>query len=36
VGAGLYSRGDVDLSKVATDRFVNRGVGLDVKSRLAR
>ncbi len=34
VGAGLYSQGDVDLSKVATDRFVNRGVGLDVKSRL--
>ena len=34
VGAGLYQRADVELDKVATDRFVNRGVGLDVKSQL--
>ena len=34
VRAGLYAAGDVDLSKVATDRFVNRGVGLDLKNRL--
>lgn len=34
VRAGLYQSADVDLGKVATDRFVNRGVGLDLKSRL--
>ena len=32
--AGLYKPGDVDLSKVATFEFVNRGVGLDVKKQL--
>jgi NitT/TauT family transport system substrate-binding protein len=34
VGAGLYEAGDVDLARVATLRFVNRGVGLDLKARL--
>ncbi len=34
VKAGLYKAGDVDLSKVATLRFVNRKVGLDVKAKL--
>jgi NitT/TauT family transport system substrate-binding protein len=34
VRAGLYKRGDVDLDKVATDRFVNRAVGIDAKARL--
>jgi NitT/TauT family transport system substrate-binding protein len=34
VKAGLYKPGDVDLSKVATTRFVNKGTGLDVKKRL--
>lgn len=34
VAAGLYKAGDVDLSKVATTQFVNRGTGLDVKRRL--
>ncbi len=34
VKAGLYQPGDVDPAKVATFRFVNRKVGLDVKSRL--
>jgi NitT/TauT family transport system substrate-binding protein len=34
VRAGLYQSADVALDKVATDQFVNRGVGLDVKSRL--
>jgi NitT/TauT family transport system substrate-binding protein len=34
VKAGLYKPGEVDLSKVATTRFVNRKVGLDVKAAL--
>ena len=35
VKAGLYQTGDVDLSKVATLQFVNRGVGVDSKAKLA-
>jgi len=34
VKAGLYKPGDVDLGRVATFQFVNKGVGLDVKKRL--
>ena len=34
VKAGLYKPGQVDLSKVATTEFVNKGVGLDVRKRL--
>lgn len=34
VKAGLYKAGEVDLSKVADYRFVNRGVGQDVKRAL--
>jgi NitT/TauT family transport system substrate-binding protein len=34
VRAGLYKAGEVDLSKVATYQFVNRGVGLDLKKQL--
>ena len=34
VRAGLYKPGDVDLSKVATTEFVNKGVGVDVRRRL--
>jgi NitT/TauT family transport system substrate-binding protein len=34
VKAGLYKAGEVDLSKVVTTQFVNKGVGLDVKKRL--
>ncbi len=34
VKAGLYKPGDVDLSKVATMQFVNKGVGLDVRKKL--
>ncbi len=36
VKAGLYKAGDVDLSKVATTQFVNKGVGLDVKKALVK
>ena len=34
VAAGLYRPGEIDLSRVATLRFVNRKVGLDLKARL--
>jgi NitT/TauT family transport system substrate-binding protein len=34
VKAGLYKPGQVDLSKVATTEFVNKGVGLDIRKRL--
>jgi NitT/TauT family transport system substrate-binding protein len=34
VKAGLYKPGEVDISKVATTQFVNKGVGLDVRRRL--
>ncbi len=36
VKAGLYKPGDVDLSKVATLQFVNKGVGQDVKKALVK
>lgn len=35
VKAGLYKAGEVDLAKVATFQFVNKGVGQDVKARLS-
>jgi len=35
VKAGLYKPGEVDLSKVVTTQFVNKGVGLDVRKKLA-
>ena len=34
VKAGLYKPGEIDLSKVATTQFVNKGVGLDIKKKL--
>jgi NitT/TauT family transport system substrate-binding protein len=34
VKAGLYKPGEVDLKKVATYQFVNKGVGQDVKAKL--
>jgi len=34
VKAGLYKPGDVNLSKVATLQFVNKGVGQDIKAKL--
>jgi NitT/TauT family transport system substrate-binding protein len=36
VKAGIYKAGEVDLAKVATDRFVNKGVGLEVKKALGK
>lgn len=34
VRAGLYRKGEVDLSQVATYQFVNHGVGVDLKKKL--
>lgn len=34
VSAGIIEAGEVDLSKVATTQFVNKGHGLDIKQRL--
>jgi NitT/TauT family transport system substrate-binding protein len=34
VKAGLYKTGEVDLSKVVTTQFVNKGVGVDVRKKL--
>lgn len=36
VKAGLYKPGEVDLSKVATTQFVNKGVGLDLRRQLVK
>ena len=36
VKAGLYKPGEVDLSKVATLQFVNKRVGMDIKTKLAK
>ncbi len=33
VKAGLYKPGEVDLSKVVTTQFVNKGVGLDIRKK---
>jgi len=35
VKAGLYKPGEIDLSKVVTTQFVNKGVGVDVRKKLA-
>jgi NitT/TauT family transport system substrate-binding protein len=35
VKAGLYKAGEIDLSKVATTQFVNKGVGVDVRKKLS-
>lgn len=34
VKAGLYRAGEIDLSKVATLQFVNKGVGKDIEAKL--
>jgi NitT/TauT family transport system substrate-binding protein len=34
VKAGLYKPGEIDLAKVATTQFVNKGIGLDVRKKL--
>lgn len=34
--AGIVSGDELDISKVATDAFVNKGVGLDIKKKLSQ
>ena len=34
IDSGIIEKGSVDISKVATDQFVNRGHGLDIKAKL--
>jgi len=36
VRAGLYKNGDVDLSRVANYRFIDKKVGIELKSQLTR
>jgi NitT/TauT family transport system substrate-binding protein len=36
VRAGLYKAGEIDVTRAVTDRFVNKGVGLDVRKALGR
>ena len=34
IDSGIIEKGSVDVNKVATDKFVNKGHGLDIKKRL--
>ena len=34
VDSGIIEEGSVDVNKVATDKFVNKGHGLDIKKNL--
>ena len=34
IDSGIIEAGSVDINKVATDQFVNRGHGLDIKASL--
>ena len=34
IDSGIIEKGSVDISKVATDQFVNKGHGLDIKAKL--
>ncbi len=36
IKAGLYKPGDVDIDKAVTDRFVNKGIGVDLRKTLTR
>jgi NitT/TauT family transport system substrate-binding protein len=36
VKAGVFGPNDVDVSTLATDRFVNKGVGLDLRAKLVK
>lgn len=36
VKAGVFAPGDVDLATLSTEKFVNKGVGLDLKARLKK
>ena len=34
IDSGIIEAGSVDINKVATDQFVNKGHGLDIKAKL--
>ena len=34
IDSGIIETGSVDINKVATDQFVNKGHGLDIKAKL--
>jgi len=36
VKAGVFAPNDIDVNALATDRFVNKGVGLDVRTKLVK
>jgi NitT/TauT family transport system substrate-binding protein len=36
VKAGVFAPNDIDVGALATDRFVNKGVGLDVRAKLVK
>ncbi|MDQ2927517.1 MAG: ABC transporter substrate-binding protein [Pseudomonadota bacterium] len=36
VKAGVFKAGDVDVKTLATEKFVNKGVGLDIRARLVK
>ena len=36
VKAGVLGANDVDLRTLSTEQFTNKGVGLDLKARLAK
>jgi len=36
VKAGVFAANEVDVKTLATDRFVNKGVGMDLRAKLAK
>jgi NitT/TauT family transport system substrate-binding protein len=36
VKAGVFAAGDIDVNALATDKFVNKGVGLDLRAKLVK
>jgi hypothetical protein len=36
IKAGVFAPDDIDVNTLATDRFVGKGVGLDVRAKLAK
>ena len=36
IKAGVFKAGDVDVKTLATEKFVNKGVGLDIRARLVK
>ena len=36
VKAGVFGPNEIDVNELATDRFVNKGVGLDLRAKLVK